>query len=181
MYKFGIFPKVDNSEIRLRPCVNSLTDLVIRYGINLYTSPEYLINIQNLTEILNKNKNEIKAVLDEKGLSIDIETDPDLIFIWDSAKNKEELIKQKIEKQKELERQKEIERQKELEKEFELEMLINKQLELENKILFPEDEIYEGYDDELNQNQENEDDIITNDSWNNMDDTENKKYSYKSK
>ena len=188
MYKFGIFPKVDNnSVISLRPCLNSLTYLVQKYGINFYNSTEYLVNFNNLKERLNKNKNEIKNILNEKGLNIDIENNPELILIWDSYTNKEELIKNKIEKEKELERLKEIERQKEIEKELELERLVNKQLELENnKIIFSDDENYDIEDDvEINQNNnENEDNIITTDSydkWNNIDDLQNKKYSYKSK
>ena len=188
MYNFGIFPKVDsNREISLRPCLNSLTDLVYRYGVNFYNSPEYLENFNKLKDQLNKNKTEIKTLLNEKGLNIDIENNPELILVWDSYTNKEELIKQKIEKEKELKRLKEIEIQKEIEKELELERLVNKQLERENnKIIFSDDENYDIDDDmELKQNNnENEDNTITTDSydkWNNIDDSQNKKYSYKSK
>jgi hypothetical protein len=168
MYKFFDLPSV----IELKPSPNSFTELIRKHGVNYYKSPDYIQNNENINNILIRNKEEIKKLLNEKVINIEI--DSELVFLWDSAKNKEELINKKIEKQKELERQKELELKKERERELEIEHLVLKQIMMENininKIILSDDENdendYDFEDNTININNNNyTDDIVTNDDY----------------
>jgi len=82
---------LDIDNIRLEPCVNSLTSIIQKYGINFYNSPEVIEKKQSASLDFEKKRKQITFFMIKKNIIMTLNFQ--IINSWDNSKlSKEKLF-----------------------------------------------------------------------------------------